>query len=117
MILKPTIEDVKGVGYYLGKIMLGFGLAMLIPIALGVALGEINPVLDFAIGIVIAFIFSALLHKICRTEQDLNWMQSMIIAALAWLVAMVLGAVPLYLSGGRSWMPASKRCRALPPPA
>jgi hypothetical protein len=31
MIIKPTITDIKSIGYYLGKIMLGFGLTMLIP--------------------------------------------------------------------------------------
>jgi trk system potassium uptake protein TrkH len=99
MILKPTAGDVKGIGYYLGKIMLGFGLTMLVPLALALAIGEINPALDFAIAMAVAFIFSALLHQLCYTETDLNWMQGMIVAALSWLVAMGLGAIPLYLSG------------------
>ncbi|MDP2860400.1 MAG: potassium transporter TrkG, partial [bacterium] len=36
---------------------------------------------------------------LCFTEKDLNWMQGMIVVSLAWLVAMLLGAIPLYLSG------------------
>ena len=99
MILKPHIDDIKSIGYYLGKIIIGLGLTMLVPIFLGLACKEINPTLDFLIGIEIALIFGLLLQKLCFTEKDLNWMQGMIVVSLSWLVAMVLGAIPLYLSG------------------
>jgi trk system potassium uptake protein TrkH len=99
MILKPRPEDVKRIGYYLGKIIIGLGLTMLLPIIFGLASGEINPALDFLIGTEIAFIFGLLLTKLCFTEEDLSWMQGMIVVSLAWLVAMLLGAIPLYLSG------------------
>ncbi|MFA4842631.1 MAG: TrkH family potassium uptake protein, partial [Candidatus Omnitrophota bacterium] len=99
MILKPRLEDIKNIGYYLGKIMIGLGLTMLIPIIIGLAYKEINPTLDFLIGIEIALIFGLILTRICFTEKGLNWMQGMIVVSLSWLVAMVLGAIPLYLSG------------------
>ena len=99
MIHKPRIDDIKSIGYYLGKIIIGLGLTMLLPIFLGLACKEINPTLDFLIGIEIALIFGFLLQKLCFTEKDLNWMQGMIVVSLSWLVAMVLGAIPLYLSG------------------
>jgi len=99
MILKPRLEDLKIIGYYLGKIIIGLGLTMLIPIVLGAAFGEINPALDFIIGIGIALISGLTLTRVCFTEKDLNWMQGMIVVSLSWLVAMVLGAIPLYLSG------------------
>ncbi|MFH1199027.1 MAG: TrkH family potassium uptake protein [Candidatus Omnitrophota bacterium] len=99
MILKPCLEDVKTIGYYLGKIALGLGLTMLIPIALGLALSEVNPVFDFIIAAEAAFIFGLLLTWFCRTDKDLSWMQGMIVVSLSWIVAMVLGAIPLFLSG------------------
>jgi len=98
MILKPRLEDIKIIGYYLGKIILGLALTMFIPISLGLALGEFNPVLDFIIAIEIAFIFGLILTKACFTEKDLNWMQGMIVVSLSWLVATLLGAIPLWLS-------------------
>src|SRR4030043_72583 len=101
MVLKPRLEDIKIIGYYLGKIILALGLTMLIPISIGLAFGEINPVLDFLISIEIALIFSLILSKLCFTEKELNWMQGMIVVSLSWLAAMLLGAVPLYLSGAR----------------
>ena len=99
MILKPNLEDIKNIGYYLGKIIIGLGLTMFVPIVIGIAFGEINPALDFLISIEITLIFGLILTKLCFTEKDLNWMQGMIVVSLAWLVAMVLGAIPLYLSG------------------
>ncbi len=99
MILKPRLEDIKNIGYYLGKIIIGLSLTMLLPIILGLALREINPTLDFVIGLEISLLFGLILTKLCFTEKDLNWMQGMIVVSLAWLVAMLLGAIPLYLSG------------------
>lgn len=72
---------------------------MLIPVVLGLFFGEINPVLDFIIGLEITVIFGLLLTKLCFTERDLSWMQGMIVVSLSWIVAMLFGAIPLYLSG------------------
>ena len=99
MILKPHLEDFKIIGFYLGKIILGLAFTMVIPIIIGITFKEINPVLDFLISIEIAILLGILLVKICHTDKDLNWMQGMIVVSLSWLVAMALGAIPLYLSG------------------
>ena len=99
MITRPHIDDIKNIGYYLGKIILGLGFTMLAPIIIGLAFGEANPTLDFLISIEITLIFGLILTKLCFTGKDLNWMQGMVVVSLAWLVAMVLGAIPLYLSG------------------
>jgi trk system potassium uptake protein len=108
MILKPRLEDSKIIGFYLGKIILGLAATMVIPIILALALGEINPALDFFIGIDISVLLGLLLMRICHTDKDLNWMQGMIVVSLSWLVAMVLGAIPLYLSGHwKSFLDAS----------
>jgi trk system potassium uptake protein TrkH len=99
MILKPRFEDVQVIGFYLGKIILGLSLTMLLPIVIGLVFNEINPALDFCISLQIALIFGLILTRVCDTEKDLNWMQGMIVVSLAWLAAMLLGAIPLYLSG------------------
>lgn len=99
MILRPNIEDIKSIGYYLGKIIIGLGLTMLAPVMIGLGFGEINPVFDFLIAAEIALTFGLILTKLCRTEKELSWMQGMIIVSLSWLVATVLGAIPLFLSG------------------
>jgi len=99
MILKPRLEDLKIIGFYLGKIILGLAFTMAVPILAGLCFKELNPALDFLISIEISVFLGLLLLKICHTEKDLNWMQGMIVVSLSWIVAMFLGAIPLYLSG------------------
>ncbi len=99
MILKPRLEDLKIIGFYLGKIILGLAFTMAIPILTGLCFGELNPALDFLISIEISVFLGLLLVKACHTDKDLNWMQGMIVVSLSWVVAMFLGAIPLYLSG------------------
>lgn len=99
MILKTRAEDFKTVGFYLGKIILGLAFTMVIPIILALLLKETNPGMDFFISIEISVLVGLLLTKICQTDKDLNWMQGMIVVSLSWIVAMILGALPLYLSG------------------
>lgn len=99
MILKPRLQDLKIIGFYLGKIILGLALTMVIPIFIAFCFGEINPALDFFLSIEISVLLGLLLVKICQTDEDLNWMQGMIVVSLSWIVAMILGAIPLYLSG------------------
>ncbi len=99
MILRPRFQDFKNIGYYLGKIILGLGLTMIVPIMLGIIVGEWNPVLDFAIAFEISILLWLVLERLCHTEEDLSWMQGMIVVAAAWIVAMILSAIPLQLSG------------------
>jgi trk system potassium uptake protein len=99
MILRPRLEDIKIIGFYLGKIIYGLALAMLIPIGLGLMLSEINPVFDFLITLEFSLIVGLALQKICYTDRDMNWMQGMIVVSLSWVAAMFIGAIPLALSG------------------
>lgn len=99
MILRPRLEDLKIIGFYLGKIIFGLGLIMIIPLILGLSLGEINPALDFTITILFCFSLALILNVICYTEKDLSWMQGMLVVSLCWLVGMLISAIPLYLSG------------------
>ncbi len=99
MILRPQLQDFKNIGYYSGKILIGIGLTMLVPMAVGLLFVEPNPALDFLIGAEIALIIGLVLTKSCFTEKDLNWMQGMVVVSLSWLAVMLVGAIPLYLSG------------------
>jgi len=99
MVLKPHLDDLKIIGYYLGKITIGIGLFMLIPIICALGFREVGPTFDFFIGIGVSFLLGFILTKICFTDKDLNWMQGMIVVSLSWLVATIIGAIPLHLSG------------------
>ena len=99
MVLKPTLGDLKTIGYYLGKIIIGLGMTMIFPIACALLFREINPLYDFTISILICLIFGQALTMLCHTEKDLGWMHGMVVVSLAWLIAAVLGAIPFYFSG------------------
>ncbi|MDO8535679.1 MAG: TrkH family potassium uptake protein, partial [Candidatus Omnitrophota bacterium] len=89
----------KVIGHYLAKIILGLSITMILPVGIGLILGELNPAVDFLIAILATVIFSLILSGICGTKKDLNMSHGMVVVSLSWLVAMVLSAIPLYLSG------------------
>lgn len=99
MILKPTLEDYRIIGYYLGKITIALGVLMLIPFAIAIAYSEMSPAIDFLLSISITFIIGAVLSGICHTKEDLATRHAMSVSALAWLAAMFVSAIPLVMSG------------------
>lgn len=100
MILRSRLEDIKNIGYYLGKIILGLGFTMLVPLIAGLALfKELQPALDFLISTEITILVGLGLSWLCRTNRDLNTAQGMVVISLSWLAAMFLSAIPLFLSG------------------
>ncbi|MFA5039144.1 MAG: TrkH family potassium uptake protein [Candidatus Omnitrophota bacterium] len=101
MILKPQVLDLRIILFFLGKIVLGFGLMMALPLLVSLAYGELVPVFDFAIGLFVSLSVGFILVVGARVERDVDvtWMHGMVVVSMAWLVCMFLGAVPLHLSG------------------
>jgi len=99
MILRPELEDYKIVGYYLGKVTIGIGLCMLIPLAIARFYAESQPMIYFLLGISLTLLIGFSLAVVCHTKSDLETRHAMAVSALSWLMAMFVSAVPLYLSG------------------
>jgi trk system potassium uptake protein TrkH len=99
MIPRPQFEDIKAIGYYLGKIIMGIGLVMLIPMTVSLIAWEMNPLFDFLLSVSICMAIGLFLSMLCYTKKDLSWMHGMVIVSLSWLVAAALGALPLFMSG------------------
>jgi len=99
MILKPQIEDYKIIGYYLGKIIIGIGILMIIPLAIAFAFYEMKPAADFLLSISLTILIGYVFTLACFTKKDLATMHAMSVASLSWLAAMFVSAIPLYLSG------------------
>lgn len=99
MVFRPDLDDVKIIGYYLGKVIIGLGITMFLPILCALFTREINPLCDFVISFLIAMVFGHALTLLCKTDKALDWMKSMVVVALTWLAAALVGAVPFYLSG------------------
>jgi len=99
MLLRPRIQDIKIIGYYLAKISFGLGLSMLLPLAVALAFQEPNPALDFLCGMLIAFLLGLLLHILCKSKDEPGWMHGMVIVSLSWLLASFLASIPMFMSG------------------
>ncbi len=99
MILRPKLAEVSTCGYFLGRMLLALGVSMAVPLFVALAAGETNPAMDFCVGIESAVLAGLLLTVLCGRSRDLSWMQGMVVVALAWILAMIFGAIPLYLSG------------------
>jgi len=99
MLLRPHKNDYKIIGYYTGKIIIGVGLVMVVPLLTSLLFAEWDPALDFVIGICACFITGLGLIMLCETDRDLLWMHGMVTAAFSWALATLLGAIPHYLSG------------------
>ena len=98
-LLRPRVADIKIIGYYLGRLILGIGYAMLIPLILSLFNREWAPAIDFVIAVSLSLIIGYFLQIFCYTRREIGWVHGVLVVPIAWLVAMTLGAVPLYLSG------------------
>ena len=84
MILKPQVDDIKNIGYYLGRIILGIGLTMFLPFIAGLVLfREPNPALDFLISANITIFIGLTLNWLCKTDKDLHAGPAMVVIALS----------------------------------
>jgi len=99
MILRPRYDDIKIICYYIGEVITGIGLLMLVPVLTGVIFREWSSALDFAMGMMAALSFGFLFMRIFYTKEDLGWTHGIIVVALSWLVATFVSAIPMYLSG------------------
>lgn len=100
MLRRPTIKALRAIAYYTGTVVVWFGLLMVIPVAVAVMQREWAPALDFAAGMGICLAAGFGLQLCWRgSEPDLTWTQGLVTAAFSWLVCLLLGAVPYYLTG------------------
>ncbi len=98
MFLRPSQSCLRSILYYLGKILYLFAFLFLIPAFIALLFKEINPFFDFLIGFSVAFIVSRLFYWL-GSEGSLRVGDSLSLVAILWVVAMLLSALPLYLSG------------------
>jgi trk system potassium uptake protein TrkH len=99
MILRPQLDDHKGIGKYTGKVIVGVGLLMVVPLVASIVFAEWDTVLDFVIGMSLCLIVGLGLQVACRTSHDMKWSHGLVVASGSWIFATILGAVPHWLSG------------------
>ena len=99
MILRPRYDDIKIIFYYLGKVIIGIGILMFVPLLVSLMFKEWDATFDYLIGIAASILFGSLFIRLFYTKEEMGWMHGMVVASLSWLVATLLSAIPLYLSG------------------
>ncbi|MDD5618098.1 MAG: TrkH family potassium uptake protein [Candidatus Omnitrophica bacterium] len=102
MIFRPQLKDLKVIGFFFGKIILGLGLWFIIPMVTAIIFKEQDAFLDFSISFIFSICLGLFLSLICyipKDKRNLDWVHGMVVVALSWVVAMFLGAIPMWLSG------------------
>jgi trk system potassium uptake protein TrkH len=98
-MLKPTRKDLVNILHNVGGVLMLLGLGMLIPLIISIVAGEWSPALDFVISASLTIGVGNLLYFGLRSRGRVTWNQGLVIVALSWFLAMLFGALPLYLSG------------------
>lgn len=99
MLIRPDRDDLRVIGFYLGRIVYGLGVLQLLPLVAAAMLRDWNDVTALAIGASIALAVGRTSEVRLRTRDPLDWSHGLVTVALAWLVGPLVIAVPLYLSG------------------
>lgn len=99
MILRPTWDDHKVVGMYAGKIIMGIGLLMSLPLITSLVLGEWDTAADFGIGLFGSLLVGLLMQLLFWTRKRLARRHGLVTVAIAWLLGTFVGTIPFALSG------------------
>jgi trk system potassium uptake protein TrkH len=99
MISSPRAHDFRIILSYTGKVIVGVGLLMLVPLATALAFGEWAAAFDFTIGLGAALTVGCGLAALGAKGARPTWMHGMVTAAFSWLAVMAMAAIPYGLSG------------------
>lgn len=101
--VKGTISSPKIICYYTGYIVIGGAMLMLLPLLTSLVMGEWKPFFDFLISMCITATTGLLMMIFgIRTRENkdyIQWRHGFAVAALSWIILMVLCAIPYRLSG------------------
>jgi trk system potassium uptake protein TrkH len=98
-VLRPTVDDLRLIGFYLGKVLGGLGILMLLPVPVALVLAEWNAAGALVLGASVTLMVRALTDATLETRRTLSWAHGMVIVALAWIVGSAFAAIPMHVSG------------------
>lgn len=99
VLIRPGRNDVRIIGMFLGRLMVGMGFVMAIPLAVALAMGEWNDATALVIGTTFAVGVGRFTEWRLHSTAMLDWSHGLVTVALAWVTGSLVLAVPLYLSG------------------
>ncbi|MBD3264873.1 MAG: TrkH family potassium uptake protein [Candidatus Omnitrophica bacterium] len=98
MIISPDRKDFSTIFNILGRLVLGLGFFMLIPVFTALAMKEVSPFFDFIIGFFITVSLGLVLTVFFPIRKEISWLHAFFSVSIGWLVFSLLGAIPLFLS-------------------
>jgi trk system potassium uptake protein TrkH len=99
MTVKPTLDDVKLVLSYTGKVVIGVAILLIIPMLTAVAAGEWDCLVYFALSLGISLSIGFLFAALGATDKKAGWMHGMVTGGISWIVVMAVAALPYWFSG------------------
>ncbi|TDB36897.1 MAG: TrkH family potassium uptake protein [Actinobacteria bacterium] len=99
MWVDRTRADVRAIAHYIGVLVVGIGLLMLLPLLTAVVLGEWAVAVDYLAGLGVSLAAGVLLMLAAPPGTRLSHSNALLVTGLAWLAATLVAAVPLAFSG------------------
>lgn len=99
MLFVPDRNELRVIGYHLGRLATALSLMMALPAVLALILGEWDSATALATGAGTAIAFGQLTEWRLATRAELTWAHGAVVVALSWLLGSILAAVPFFLSG------------------
>jgi trk system potassium uptake protein TrkH len=99
VLVRPTKDDFKVIGYYLGRIFLIVAGAGCLPLLWAALAGEWHPFGSFLLMIGVFVFLGVIGARLAPRNPRLDWSHGMVVVALTWLVVPLIGAIPFLTSG------------------
>ncbi|MDR1323481.1 MAG: TrkH family potassium uptake protein [Candidatus Margulisbacteria bacterium] len=99
MLIKPCLADHKVVGFYLGSILIGVGCVMIFPLLTALVFREWAVLFNYLLSGLFTVGGGLVLRLLCFTKKEIDWLHGLAIAALLWLAAAAVAALPFFLGG------------------
>ncbi len=98
MWVKLRVDDIRVIAHYVGVLVIGMGVMMIVPLVTALLVGEWAAALDYFLGMGVAAAVGMALALLKPKGGKLNNAQALAITASSWLFASLVGAVPLSLA-------------------
>lgn len=98
-MIRPRREDHFLVAAYTGRVIVGFGLLMCVPLLTALLFTEWDVAVDFGISTLVCLTIGFGMQALFGSHHELRRRHGVVVVAVAWIMATVLGAIPLMLSG------------------
>jgi trk system potassium uptake protein TrkH len=99
MLIRPDRDDLRIIGYALGRIFTVVAVASCLPLTWAVLGREWHPFASFLLMIGVFALLGQLGLRYRPREERLDWNHGMVVVAVTWLAVPAIGSIPFIFSG------------------